>query len=223
MYYTHATLLPRGLVVPIYKSVSCTRWPPHNTKHSLHYSILVTELAEMAIDLNLQETMSLITEKHQGRLIAGAVLLVTTIVSFIKLLLMWSDSRVRSRSRLPPTIPAVPIIGGLIRFMRGPISMIREEYARLGSVFTLNALGYRITFLIGPEVSEHLFNGAESEMSQREVYRFTVAAFGRGVAFDVPYSLRLEQIRIFAEGLRGNKLRGYATLMVCEAEVINTS
>jgi sterol 14alpha-demethylase len=169
----------------------------------------------MAIELDLQETMSL-TDKHL--LIAGAVLLVTTI-SMLKLL-VWSGSRVRSRRRLPPTIPAMPIIGGLIRFMRGPITMIREEYARLGSVFTLSTLGHRITFLIGPEVSEHLFNGPESEMSQQEVYRFTVAAFGRGVAFDVPYSVRQEQIRIFAEGLRGNKLRGYVNLMVCEAEVI---
>ncbi|XP_020408074.1 obtusifoliol 14-alpha demethylase [Zea mays] len=167
----------------------------------------------MAIELDLQETMSL-TDKHL--LIAGAVLLVTTI-SMLKLL-VWSGSRVRSRRRLPPTIPAMPIIGGLIRFMRGPITMIREEYARLGSVFTLSTLGHRITFLIGPEVSEHLFNGPESEMSQQEVYRFTVAAFGRGVAFDVPYSVRQEQIRIFAEGLRGNKLRGYVNLMVCEAE-----
>jgi hypothetical protein len=32
--------------------------------------------------------------------------------------------------------------------------------------------------------------------------------------------VRQEQIRIFAEGLRGNKLRGYVNLMVCEAEVI---
>lgn len=117
----------------------------------------------------------------------------------------------------------MPVIGGLVRFMRGPISMIREEYTRLGSVFTLGGiLGHKITFLIGAEASEHLFNGPESEMSQQEVYRFTVAAFGRGVAFDVPYSVRQEQIRIFAEGLRGNKLRGYVGLMVSEAEVLRS-
>jgi sterol 14-demethylase len=173
----------------------------------------------MAIDMNLQETMNLMADNHQQRLIAGATLLVMTI-AFIKLLLLWSGSRGRSHRRLPPTIPAMPIIGGMARFMRGPISMIREEYTRLGSVFTLGVLGHKITFLIGPEVSEHLFNGPESEMSQQEVYRFTAAAFGRGVAFDVPYSVRREQIWIFAEGLRRNKLRNYVGLMVCEAEVI---
>lgn len=179
----------------------------------------------MAIDMNLQEMTNLTADNHQQRLIAGATLLVTTI-AFTKLLLLWSGSRGRSRShshshrRLPPMIPVMPVIGGLVRFMRGPISMIREEYTCLGSVFTLTVLGHKITFLIGPEVSEHLFNGPESEMSQQEVYRFTAAAFGRGVAFDVPYSVRQEQIRIFAEGLRRNKLRSYIGLMVCEAEVI---
>jgi len=176
----------------------------------------------MAIDMNLKETMHPTADNHQQRLIAGATLLVTTMAVIIKLLLLWSGSRGRSHShrRLPPTIPAMPVIGGLVRFMRGPVSMIREEYMRLGSVFTLGVLGHKITFLIGPEVSEHLFNGPESEMSQQEVYGFTAAALGRGVAFDVPYSVRQEQIRIFAEGLRRNKLRSYVGLMVCEAEVI---
>ncbi|CAO2147146.1 unnamed protein product [Urochloa humidicola] len=87
-----------------------------------------------------------------------------------------------------------------------------------GSVFTLCIPNHKITFLIGPEVSDRFFNGHESELSQQEVYRFTVAAFGPGVAFDVKYSVRLEQIRIFADALRGNKLRSYVGQMVSEAE-----
>lgn len=150
---------------------------------------------------------------NQQMLIAGAALLLATI-TFIKLL-VWSGSRGK---HLPPTILALPVVGGLIRFMRGPISMIWEEYARLGSVFTLCILNHKITFLIGPEVSEHFFNGHESELSQQEVYKFTVAAFGPGVSFDVKYSVRLEQIRIFAEAVRGNNLRSYVGQMVSEAE-----
>ena len=175
----------------------------------------------MAIDMNLKETMHPTADNHQQRLIAGATLLVTTIAVIIKLLLLWSGSRGRSHShrRLPPTIPAMPVIGGLVRFMRGPISMIREEYMRLGSVFTLGVLGHKITFLIGPEVSEHLFNGPESEMSQQEVYRFNVPTFGPGVVFDVDYSVRQEQFRFFTEALRANKLRSYVDQMVAEAEV----
>jgi len=150
----------------------------------------------------------------QQRLIAGAALLLAT-VAFVRLLL---GSRARGK-RLPPTIPGAPVVGGLIKFMRGPIPMIREEYARLGSVFTVPILSRRITFLIGPEVSAHFFKGNEAEMSQQEVYRFNVPTFGPGVVFDVDYSVRQEQFRFFTEALRATKLRSYVDQMVAEAEV----
>jgi len=150
----------------------------------------------------------------QQRLIAGAALLLAT-VAFVRLLL---GSRARGK-RLPPTIPGAPVVGGLIKFMRGPIPMIREEYARLGSVFTVPILSRRITFLIGPEVSAHFFKGNEAEMSQQEVYRFNVPTFGPGVVFDVDYSVRQEQFRFFTEALRASKLRSYVDQMVAEAEV----
>lgn len=155
---------------------------------------------------------------NQQKLIACIMLLVVSI-TFIKLLLQYGSRG----KRLPPTVSAVPLVGGLVRFMRGPIPMIREEYARLGSVFTVDILSRKITFLIGPEVSEHFFNGYESELSQQEVYRLTVPSFGRGVVYDVDYSVRLEQFRFFAESLHSNKLRGYVSQMVFETEVRITS
>lgn len=125
----------------------------------------------------------------------------------------------RSQKRLPPTVKAWPVIGGLIRFLKGPIVMIREEYPRLGSVFTLNFLNKNITFLIGPEVSAHFFKASESDLSQQEVYQFNVPTFGPGVVFDVDYSVRQEQFRFFTEALRVTKLKGYVDQMVTEAEV----
>lgn len=126
----------------------------------------------------------------------------------------------RSSKRLPPVIKSLPFVGGLLRFMKGPIVMIREEYPKLGSVFTLNLFNKKITFLIGPEVSAHFFKAPETELSQQEVYQFNVPTFGPGVVFDVDYSIRQEQFRFFTEALRVNKLRGYVDQMVTEAEVI---
>lgn len=125
----------------------------------------------------------------------------------------------RSKKRLPPTVKALPLVGGLLRFLKGPIVMLREEYAKLGSVFTLNLLNKNITFLIGPEVSAHFFKAPESDLSQQEVYQFNVPTFGPGVVFDVDYSIRQEQFRFFTEALRVNKLKGYVDQMVTEAEV----
>ncbi|KAA3482807.1 sterol 14-demethylase-like [Gossypium australe] len=124
----------------------------------------------------------------------------------------------RSKRRVPPVIKSWPVIGGLLRFMKGPIVMIWEEYPKLGSVFTLNMFNKKITFLIGPEVSAHFFKASESDLSQQEVYQFNVPTFGPGVVFDVDYSIRQEQFRFFTEALRVNKLKGYVDQMVTEAE-----
>ncbi|KAJ0779988.1 putative sterol 14-alpha-demethylase [Helianthus annuus] len=124
----------------------------------------------------------------------------------------------RSRKRLPPVVNAWPVFGGLFRFLKGPIVMLRQEYPKLGSVFTLNLLNKNITFLIGPEVSAHFFKASESDLSQQEVYQFNVPTFGPGVVFDVDYSVRQEQFRFFTEALRVNKLKGYVDQMVFEAQ-----
>ncbi|XP_047964262.1 sterol 14-demethylase-like [Salvia hispanica] len=118
----------------------------------------------------------------------------------------------RSKKRVPP------VVGGLVRFMKGPVVMLREEYPKLGSVFTLKLLNKNITFLIGPEVSAHFFKAPESHLSQQEVYQFNVPTFGPGVVFDVDYSVRQEQFRFFTEALRVNKLKAYVDQMVIEAQ-----
>ncbi|XP_057486471.1 sterol 14-demethylase-like [Actinidia eriantha] len=124
----------------------------------------------------------------------------------------------RSRKCLPPVVKTWPVLGGLVRFLKGPVVMLREEYPKLGSVFTLNLLNKNITFFIGPEVSAHFFKAPESDLSQQEVYQFNVPTFGPGVVFDVDYTVRQEQFRFFTEALRVNKLKGYVDQMVAEAE-----
>lgn len=97
--------------------------------------------------------------------------------------------------------------------------LLREEYPKLGSVFTLNLVNKNITFLIGPEVSSHFFKAVETDLSQQEVYRFNVPTFGPGVVFDVDYSVRQEQFRFFTDSLRVSKLKSYVDQMVIEAQV----
>jgi len=129
----------------------------------------------------------------------------------------------KSSKRLPPVIKSLPIIGGLFRFLKGPIVLLRDEFPKLGTVFTLKIFHKNITFLIGPEVSPHFFKASESDLSQQEVYQFNVPTFGPGVVFDVDYSVRQEQFRFFTESLRVTKLKGYVDQMVTEAEVMRIS
>ncbi|XP_027335839.1 sterol 14-demethylase [Abrus precatorius] len=146
---------------------------------------------------------------NTGLLIVATILVAKLISSFIV---------PKSRKRLPPVMKGWPLVGALPRFLKGPIFMLREEYPKLGSVFTLKFFHKNITFLIGPEVSSHFFKAPENELSQQEVYRFNVPTFGPGVVFDVDYSVRQEQFRFFTEALRVNKLKSYVNQMVAEAE-----
>merc|ERR1712216_1016407 len=87
-----------------------------------------------------------------------------------------------------------------------------------GEAFTVPVFHKRITFLIGPKVSEHFFKAKDTEMSQKEVYEFNVPTFGKGVVFDVDHTTRAEQFRFFADSLKSNRLRQYVGMMVKEAE-----
>ncbi|EXB62020.1 Sterol 14-demethylase [Morus notabilis] len=150
-----------------------------------------------------------------NKLLNTGLLIVATLVvaKLISVLIM-----PRSKKRLPPVVRTWPLVGGLLRFIKGPVVMLREEFPKLGSVFTVNIFHKRITFLIGHEVSAHFFKAPESDLSQQEVYQFNVPTFGPGVVFDVDYSVRQEQFRFFTEALRVNKLKGYVDQMVTEAE-----
>lgn len=160
---------------------------------------------ELDSDKNLLKT---------GLVVIATLVLAKLIFSFF---FFKSDSK---KKRLPPTLKAwPPLIGSLLRFLKGPIVMLRDEYPNLGSVFTVNLLHKKMTFLIGPEVSAHFFKAPESDLSQQEVYQFNVPTFGPGVVFDVDYTVRQEQFRFFTEALRVNKLKGYVEMMVTEAEV----
>lgn len=87
-------------------------------------------------------------------------------------------------------------------------------------MFTINLFGSKITFLIGPEVSVHFFQGAESEISQGEFYEFTVPMFGQEVGHGVDFATRNEQNSFCIDALKTSKLRSYVDPMLQEVEVL---
>ena len=129
---------------------------------------------------------------------------------------------VKRRPPPPPVSPGpgVPLLGDLPALLiKGPLALIRDHYTRLGSVFTVRLFHLKLTFLVGPDVSSHFYQGLDSEISQDEVSQFTIPTFGPGVAFDVDYATRREQFRFFGDAMKPVKLRTYAQLMVREVEV----
>ncbi len=129
-------------------------------------------LREIKMDGGMESRGDVRIEDLMPRLIAGRKPLVLVLGSLlvavlVSLLLVFRGGR-RSKSS-PPVVATIPIIGGLLKFVKGPIIMLAEEYARLGSVFTVKVLTRNVTFLVGPEVSAHFFKAQEADMSQKEV------------------------------------------------------
>jgi sterol 14-demethylase len=102
---------------------------------------------------------------------------------------------------------------------KGIQATIHKLYVKFGSVFTINFFGSKITFLIGPEVSSHFFQGPDSKISQGNFYEFTVPMFGQEIGFGVDNSTRSEQNRFFIDALNPSKLRGHVNPMLQEVEV----
>ncbi|KAF2545394.1 hypothetical protein F2Q70_00019754 [Brassica cretica] len=88
-------------------------------------------------------------DSDKNLLKTGLVIVATLVIAKLIFSFFTSSSK---KKRLPPTLKAwPPLIGSLLRFLKGPIVMLRDEYPKLGSVFTVNLLHKKMTFLIGPE------------------------------------------------------------------------
>ncbi len=58
---------------------------------------------------------------------------------------------------LPPTVACLPLVGGFLKFVSGPLPLMASAFAKHGQVFTVPLFHKRVTFLIGPEVSPHFY------------------------------------------------------------------
>uniref|UniRef100_A0A0E0EB00 Obtusifoliol 14-alpha demethylase n=2 Tax=Oryza meridionalis TaxID=40149 RepID=A0A0E0EB00_9ORYZ len=163
-------------------------------------------------------TSSTIARGAMSWVAATVALLLTTAVILTAL---------QKRKISSPAAAAPPVVrgAGLVRFARamardGPLEAIREQQAKLGSVFTAIApFGlFKVTFLIGPEVSSHFYLAPESEMGQGSIYRFTVPLFGPEVGYAVDPDTRAEQMRLFWDVLKPRSIEARVGAMAEEVQ-----
>jgi sterol 14alpha-demethylase len=126
---------------------------------------------------------------------------------------------VRNRPPPPPVVNCVSFIGLLhTLYTKGLQAMIYERYKKLGSVFTVSFIWWKVTFLVGPEVSRHFYQGLDSEVSVHMV-GFSVPMIGKEVGYGVDAATQNEQTRFFSDALRPSKLRSHVGPMLQEVEV----
>ncbi|CAD6267592.1 unnamed protein product [Miscanthus lutarioriparius] len=127
-------------------------------------------------------------------------------------------------SRAHPPVVNGPSLIKLVHVVltKGLREMIRDQYRALGSVFTLSFFGVKITFLVGPEVLDHFYQGLESEISHGNTLEFMVPMLGKEVGFGVDVATRNEQMRFHNDALKLSKLRSHTDPMLQEVEPMLT-
>ncbi len=130
---------------------------------------------------------------------------------------MMSGPLPRTGKAIPRLKGGLPFLGHALEFRRDPVGFIQRGRDLHGDIFSFLMFGNRIHVLTGPAGNETFFKAADSVLSAREAYQFTVPIFGKGVAYDVSPELMDQQLRLVHPALRDEKMQSYARLIAAEA------
>uniref|UniRef100_A0A8C2EUY4 Lanosterol 14-alpha demethylase n=1 Tax=Cyprinus carpio TaxID=7962 RepID=A0A8C2EUY4_CYPCA len=106
-------------------------------------------------------------------------------------------------TKYPPRIPSsIPFLGHAVAFGRSPIEFLEQAYEKYGPVVSFTMVGKTFTYLLGSDAAALMFNSKNEDLNAEDVYaRLTTPVFGKGVAYDVPNPLFLEQKKMLKTGL----------------------
>jgi hypothetical protein len=112
-------------------------------------------------------------------------------------LMFWIVTADYVRGRLPPRFHVVwrMLTGGFTLQADGPLAIVQAGYDKFGDIFRIK-LGHRgLTFVVGP--ANHVFFASpDTDVSQREVYHFTVPVFGKDIVYDAHPKVMVQQVRV---------------------------
>ena len=111
-------------------------------------------------------------------------------------------------TRPPELSGGLPWLGHALEFRRNPVALLERGRARFGDVFWFRLAGSRVTALTGPRAKAAFFQAPDDQLSAREVYRFMIPIFGRGVAYDAVPEVMDEQTGIFLFRAAGGAAAG---------------
>ncbi|XP_053215301.1 lanosterol 14-alpha demethylase [Podarcis raffonei] len=115
----------------------------------------------------------------------------------------------------PPYISSnVPFLGHAIAFGKNPIEFLENAYEKYGPVFSFTMVGKTFTYLLGSDAAALLFNSKNEDLNAEDVYsRLTTPVFGKGVAYDVPNPVFLEQKKMLKTGLNISQFKSHIPII----------
>ncbi|XP_015264119.1 PREDICTED: lanosterol 14-alpha demethylase [Gekko japonicus] len=165
---------------------------------------------------SLSEVGSSLLEKAAGSSLS--LLLAALALSLGYFLQAGSRSRRQpsaGQEKYPPFISSnIPFLGHAVSFGKSPIEFLENAYEKYGSVFSFTMVGKTFTYLLGSDAAALLFNSKNEDLNAEDVYsRLTTPVFGKGVAYDVPHPIFLEQKKMLKSGLNIAQFKNHVPII----------
>jgi sterol 14-demethylase len=87
-----------------------------------------------------------------------------------------------------------------------------------GDIFRIRLFHQNITMMVGPKAQQFFFAATDQQLSQKEVYTFTVPVFGRNIVYDAPTKVMQQQLKFVHKGLNQINMAAHCAKIVREAE-----
>ncbi|EIW70869.1 hypothetical protein TREMEDRAFT_38441 [Tremella mesenterica DSM 1558] len=121
---------------------------------------------------------------------------------------------------LPPVVfHYIPWFGSAAYYGEDPYKFYFECREKYGDVFTFVLLGRNITVALGPKGNNLSLGGKTTQVSAEEAYKHvTTPVFGKGVVYDCPNEMLMQQKKFIKNGLSTEALASYPPLINAECE-----
>eukprot|EP00731_Ephydatia_muelleri_P008297 Em0004g635a len=122
--------------------------------------------------------------------------------------------------KCPPHIPStLPFLGCAVEFGKNPIAFLLNARRQYGDIFSFTMVGKTFTYLLGPESVQLFFDSKNEDLNAEEVYsKLITPVFGKGVAYDAPNKIFMEQKKLLKAGLSIAHFKRYIPLIEKETQ-----
>ncbi|ORX36888.1 lanosterol 14-alpha-demethylase [Kockovaella imperatae] len=120
----------------------------------------------------------------------------------------------RDPSHPPVVLHYFPWFGSAYSYGTDPYKFLFKCRAKYGDVFTFIMFGRKMTVALGPKGNNLSLGGKVSHVSAEDAYtHLTTPVFGKGVVYDCPNEMLMQQKKFIKHGLTPQAFQTYAPLI----------
>ncbi|WWC93972.1 hypothetical protein V866_000810 [Kwoniella sp. B9012] len=125
----------------------------------------------------------------------------------------------RNKSLPPLVFHYIPWFGSAAYYGEDPYKFFFECRDKYGDVFSFVMMGRNITVALGPKGNNLSLGGKTSQVTAEDAYtHLTTPVFGKGVVYDCPNDMLMQQKKFIKSGLTTEALQSYPPLITSECE-----